>query len=176
MFAKYCMHSTHLQLAITLVPFFGKIKYTCFKRMIAPPESCSLLKSLNHPNANIWEVIEFVIRIIYNRRKSEKTLGDARYNMLFIKSKDKKKFASTRCLPPDEISLALKIKRDIYITISYTSCLNPIFVHHLQLTMDGKMTMDIYHQYGLKVLPYLQSANMHKMFQSHFLQMKILKL
>ena len=65
---------------------------------------------------------------LYNRPKSEKTLGDARYNMLFIKSKDMKKFASTRCLPPDEISLALKIKRDIYITISYTSCLNPIFV------------------------------------------------
>ena len=92
--------------------FFGKTKYTCFKRMIAHPESCFLLKSLNHPNANIGEVIEFVVRIIYNRPKSEKTLGDARYNMLFIKSKDKKKFASTKCLPPGEISLALKIKRD----------------------------------------------------------------
>ena len=108
--------------------FFGKTKYTCFKRMIAHPESCSLLKSLNHPNANIGEVIEFVLRIIYNCPKSEKTLGDARHNMLFIKSKDKKKFASTKCLPPHEISLALKIKRDNYITISYTSCLNPIFV------------------------------------------------
>ena len=73
--------------------FFGKTKYTCFKRMISHPESCSLLKSLNHPNANIGEVIEFVIRIIYNRLKSEKTLGDAQYNMQFIKSKDKKKFA-----------------------------------------------------------------------------------
>ena len=48
--------------------------------------------------------------------------------MLFIKSKDKKKLAATKCLPPHEISLALKIKRDNYITISYTSCLNPIFV------------------------------------------------
>ena len=48
--------------------------------------------------------------------------------MLFIKSKDKKKFALTKCLPPDEISLALKIKRDNYINISYTSCINPIFL------------------------------------------------
>ena len=96
--------------------FFGKTKYTYFKRMIAHPGSCSLLKSLNHPNANIGEVIEFVLRIIYNCPKSEKTLGDARYNMLFIKSKDKKKFASTKCLPPDEISVALKIKSDKYIT------------------------------------------------------------
>ena len=76
--------------------FFGKTKYSCFKRMIAHPESCSSLKSLNHRNANIEEVIEFVLRIIYNRPKSEKTLGDARYNMLFVKSKDKKKFALTK--------------------------------------------------------------------------------
>ena len=45
--------------------------------------------------------------------------------MLFIKSKYKKKFALTKSLPPDEISLALKIKTGNYITISYTSCLNP---------------------------------------------------
>ena len=107
--------------------FFGKTNYTCVKRIIAHPESSFLLESLNHPNANIEEIIKFVLRIIYNRPKSEKTLGDARYNMLFIKSKDKKKFALTKCLPPDEISLALKIKRDNYITIFYTSCLNPIF-------------------------------------------------
>ena len=80
---------------------FGKTKYTCFKRMIAHPESCSFLKSLNHPNANIGEVIEFVLQVIYNRPNSEKTLGDVQYIMLFTKSKDKKKFASTKCLPPD---------------------------------------------------------------------------
>ena len=28
--------------------------------------------------------------------------------------------------------------------------------------MDGKITMDIYHRYRLKVLPYLHSENMHK--------------
>ena len=96
--------------------------------MIAHPESCSLYKSLNHPNANMGEVIEFVLWIIFNSPKSEKALGDAQYNMLFIKSKDKKKLASTKCQPPDEISPAPKMKRDNYITISYTSCLNPIFV------------------------------------------------
>ena len=96
--------------------------------MIAHPENCSLLKSLNHTNANIGEIIEFVLLIIYNRLKSERTLGDTRYNMRFIKSKDKKKFVSRKCLPPNEISLALKIKRDNYVTISYASYLNPIFV------------------------------------------------
>ena len=96
--------------------------------MIAHPESRSFLKSLNHPNANIGEVIEFVLQVIYNRPNSENTLGDVRYSMLFTKSKDKKKFASTKCLPPGEISSALKIKRGNYITISYTRCLNPIFL------------------------------------------------
>ena len=48
--------------------------------------------------------------------------------MLFIKSKDMEKFTSTKCLPPDENSSALKIKRDNYIIISYSSFLNPIFV------------------------------------------------
>ena len=37
--------------------FYGSTKYSCFKRMIAHPESCYLLKSLNHPNASIGEVI-----------------------------------------------------------------------------------------------------------------------
>ena len=96
--------------------------------MIAHPESRSFLKSLNHPNANIGEVIEFVLQVIYNRPNSENTLGDVRYSMLFTKSKDKKKLASTKCLPPGEISSALKIKRGNHITISYTRCLNPIFV------------------------------------------------
>ena len=130
MFAKNCLHSTYSQVAITLLKqvYFGKRKYTCFKRMIGHPESRSFLKSLNHPNANIGEVIEFVLQVIYNRPNSENTLGDVRYSMLFTKSKDKKKFASTKCLPPGEISSALKIKRGNYITISYTRCLNPIFL------------------------------------------------
>ena len=130
MFAKNCLHSTYSQVAITLLKqvYFGKRKYTCFKRMIAHPESRSFLKSLNHPNANIGEVIEFVLQVIYNRPNSENTLGDVRCSMLFTKSKDKKKLASTKCLPPGEISSALKIKRGNRITISYTRCLNPIFV------------------------------------------------
>ena len=130
MFAKNCLHSTYSQVAITLLKqvYFGKGKYTCFKRMTAHPESRSFLKSLNHPNANIGEVIEFVLQVIYNRPNSENTLGDVRYSMLFTKSKDKKKLASTKCLPPGEISSALKIKRGNHITISYTRCLNPIFV------------------------------------------------
>ena len=156
--------------------FFGKTKYTCIKKMIVHPESCSLLKSLNHASANIGEVIELVLWTVHNHPKSEKTLGDTQCNMLFIKSKNKNKFASTKSLPPDEISLALKIKRDNYISPFPTlaAWIQYLF-HHLQLATDGNMTTDICHQYGLKVLPYLWSENMHKMFQSHLLQMNTLK-
>ena len=43
--------------------------------MIVHPEICSLLKPLNHPNANTGEVIEVILQIIYNCPKSEKTSG-----------------------------------------------------------------------------------------------------
>ena len=95
--------------------FYGKTKYTCFKRMVARPDSMFLLNSLSSPNANISEVSEFVLRVIYNRPKQEKSLGQARYNMLFVKQKGKKrKYASTKALPPDATSLALHIQRVHY--------------------------------------------------------------
>ena len=107
--------------------FFGKTKYTCFKRMLARPETCHLLNSLNTSVANVDEVSEFVLRVIYNRPRKEKTLGEARYNMLFVKGK-KKKYASTKAIPPDSISLSLKIQRDNYVTMGYVNCLNPYYV------------------------------------------------
>ena len=110
--------------------FFGRTKYTCFKRMVARPETCHLLKSMNTSVANVDEVSEFVLRVIYNRPKTEKTLGDARYNMLFVKGKGKKKrkYASTKALPPDATSLSLKIQRSNYVTMAYVNCLNSNYV------------------------------------------------
>ena len=109
--------------------FFGKTKLTCFKRMISRPETCQLLGSLSTPHANIDEVSEFVLRVIYNRPRKEKTLGDARYNMLFLKGKGKnKKYASTKALPPDANSLSLKVQRDNYVTMGYVNCMNPYYV------------------------------------------------
>ena len=176
MFAKQCLHFLYSQVAITLVPFLEKQSIPASRKWLYIQKVVLLLKSLNHASANIGEVIELVLWTVHNHPKSEKTLGDTQYNMLFIKSKNKNKFASTKSLPPDEISLALKIKRDNYISPFPTlaAWIQYLF-HHLQLATDGNMTTDICHQYGLKVLPYLWSENMHKMFQSHLLQMNTLK-
>ena len=96
--------------------------------MVSRLDSMLLLDSLSSPNANISEVSEFVLRVICNRPKREKTLGQARYNMLFVKQKGKKrKYASTKALPPDATSLALHIQRVNYITMTSVDCLNPYY-------------------------------------------------
>ena len=62
-------------------------------------------------------VIEFILRVIYNRSRRETTPGDSRYAMLFVKKKGKKrKFSDINRLPPDEPSLKMKIKRAYYVT------------------------------------------------------------
>ena len=71
-------------------PFFGRTKFTCFKKMLARPETIQVLESLKNENANISHVVEFILHIIYNRRKTEKTPGEARYKMLFVGKGNKK--------------------------------------------------------------------------------------
>ena len=53
--------------------------------MIVLPETCKHLESLNEART---DVNEFVLGVIYNRLREEKTLGKAKYNMLFIKRKE----------------------------------------------------------------------------------------
>lgn len=48
--------------------------------------------------------------------------------MLFVKQKGgKRKYASTKALPPDAASLALHIQRVKYITMTSVDCLNPYY-------------------------------------------------
>ena len=69
--------------------------------MLARPETIQLLESLKNENANISHVVEFILHIIYNRPKIEKTPGGTRYKMLFVGKGNKKKFASTKAIPSD---------------------------------------------------------------------------
>ena len=62
------------------------------------------------------------------RPRKEKTLGEVRYNTLFIKKKRKKKCSSTKALPPDSVSPSLKIKKDNFVTLLYASCLDQEFI------------------------------------------------
>ncbi len=58
-------------------PFFGRSKYRSFKKMRQNPETISLLSSLSSADADLDQVIYFVLHVIYNRPKKEKTPGDS---------------------------------------------------------------------------------------------------
>ena len=51
--------------------------------MVAAPSSVSVLSSIKLENVHIPVVIKFIIQIIYNRPKTEKTHGENCYQMLF---------------------------------------------------------------------------------------------
>ena len=110
--------------------FFRRSKIQSFKKLIAHPENADLLVSLNSQQANINDVMDFILHATYNRPKREKTPEDSRYAMLFVGKGKKKKFASTKSLPPDQKSLDMKIMRVNLISHSWANCLDP---HYEQL-------------------------------------------
>ena len=83
-----------------------------------------MFRSLQTENAIVSKVIHFVIHIIYNRPNHERTPGDSRYAMLFVKRGNKKVFASTKTLIPYVDSLTMKIKRADLVAHSWINCLN----------------------------------------------------
>ena len=90
--------------------------------MIANPNNADLLQSLTTENANISDVTDFVLDVIYNRPRRERTPGDSRYTMVFVGKQ--KRFASTKALPPDQNSLTLKILRANFVSHGWANCLN----------------------------------------------------
>ena len=82
------------------------------------PWSVNLLRSLTSTDINAKELINFVLHIIYNRKRTEKSPGESRYAMLFTTGKGKRgRFTDTRRLPSDEATLAMKFKRAHYVTL-----------------------------------------------------------
>ena len=104
-------------------PFYRRSKIQSFKKLFKLQSKCSLLQSLMTGNANVEDVISFIIHIIYNRPLRERTPGDARYAMLFVKQGSKKKFASTKSLPPDYKSLVQKVMRANFVAYGWSNCL-----------------------------------------------------
>ena len=87
--------------------------------------------SLSTRNIDFDCVIEFILRVIYNRSRTKTTTGDLRYAMLFVKKKGKKrKFLDTNRLLPDESSLKMKIKRAYYITQGILNFLLSLHIFH----------------------------------------------
>ena len=102
---------------INLWSFYGRSKYGSFKIMQRKMKMINKLSSLSTRNFAFDCVTEFILRVIYNRPRTETTPGDSRYAMLFVKKKGKKrKFSDTNQLPPYESSLKIKIKGAYYVT------------------------------------------------------------
>ena len=75
-------------------PFYNRSKIYAFKKMLKTRNSYQLLPSILSGQPNIPEVTDFVLHIVCNRPKKEKTPGEARYTMLMQKkkmTKDKKR-------------------------------------------------------------------------------------
>ena len=117
--------------------FYRRSKIHSFKKLMKTPSKAELLRSLQTENAIIYEVIDSVIHIIYNRPNHERTPGDSRYTMLFVKRVNKKVFASAKTLIPDVDSLTMKIKRANLVAHSWINCLNSEYEGLTHCCMDG---------------------------------------
>ena len=106
---------------------YRRSKIQSFKQMCLKPELITLIQSLKTPNPNFLEVTEFVLHVIYNRPSNEKTPGDSRYAILFVKKGKNKRFNDTKSLPPDQHSLNMKILCASFIGYSISSCMQPVY-------------------------------------------------
>ena len=95
--------------------------------MLTQPSAINLLSSLATLRVGVAQIIAFVLHIVCNRPKREKTPGESRYAMLFVKKGKKKVFVQTKQLSPDERSLRMKILRANYISYGWENCLNQHF-------------------------------------------------
>ena len=112
-------------------PFYFRSKIQVFKKMLTTNNSHLLLQLMLTETLVIADVMEFVLRIVFNRPKKEKPLGESRCIMMTSKMKKmdgKITYPSSKNLPPDEALMKMKILQGTYVSIIMSSCLNPTFV------------------------------------------------
>ena len=64
--------------------------------MLTLPSAINLLLSLATVRVNVAQIIDFVLHIVYNRPKRDKTSRESRYAMLFVKKGKKKVVVQTK--------------------------------------------------------------------------------
>ena len=79
------------------------------------------MSSINTDHVDMEKVTYFVLHVIYNRQKREKSPRDL---------KAKKKFAPTKSLRPDQKSLTMKILRAHLVSHSWVNCQSFDLVSH----------------------------------------------
>ena len=105
-------------------PLFGRSKINSFKKLLSKPASMDLMSSMNTDHVDIEKVTYFVLHVIYNRPKREKSPGDSHYAILYVRKSEKKRFAPTKSLPPDQESLTMKVLRAHLVSHSWINCLD----------------------------------------------------
>ena len=111
-------------------PFFRRTKFQGFKKMQKMNRSIELLETLGTPEPNIQEISNFILYVIYNRPKKEKSVTESRVIMMFSKKgKGKCSKKSTKSIPPDEKSLKMKILRSNFVSHSWKHCLSNDYIH-----------------------------------------------
>ena len=78
-------------------------------------------------NAITAQVIHFVLHVVYNETKREKSPGESRYAILFVTKWKKKKFAETKLFLLDEQSLHMKMLRANFVSCCGANCVNQYF-------------------------------------------------
>ena len=70
-------------------PFFGRSKINSFKKLLSKQESINLMSSMNTDDVAIEKVTYFVLHVIYNHPKWEKSPGVSGYAMLYLEKTKK---------------------------------------------------------------------------------------
>ena len=71
-------------------PFFGRSQISSFKKSLSKPESMDLMSSMKRNHVDVEKVTYFVLHVIYNCPKREKSPGHSRYAMLYVGKGEKK--------------------------------------------------------------------------------------
>ena len=71
--------------------------------------------------------IDFILRILYNRPRKEKTPGDSRYAMMMSGKGKIRKFTPSQRLPPDRKSKQRHIQRANFVVNCLVNCLDATY-------------------------------------------------
>ena len=113
--------------------------------------SIELLETLGTPELNIREISNFILYVIYNLPKKEKSVTESRVIMMFgKKEKGKCSKKSKKSIPPDEKSLKMKILRSNFVSHSWKHGLSNDYIHLTLHNVNGNMLMVTLCHCGMK--------------------------
>ena len=140
-------------------PFFGRSKFQIFRKVQKNLHMLTLLSTLGSSEPNLDEVVDFVLHVVYNRPKKEKTPGESRYAMLFHHKAKKRVLTPLQRLVPDKSSLKCAILRMNHVTHGMVNCLNPTYSQLDPLLHGWRVEMAHLCLFGMSVQLFQKKLN-----------------